>query len=63
VAVQQASNSSSSSSSGAAGSRLLVLKGVESWEGSNTVAEFLHLQMQLHSNRHESSVVTVGLPS
>jgi hypothetical protein len=56
VEVRQGSTggSSSSSSSSTAGSRLLVLKGVESWDGSNTIAEFLRLQMQVHSSRSAS---------
>lgn len=53
----------SSSSGSMPHSKMLVLKGVESCNGSNTIAEFLRLQMRLHGDSSESTrlVVHAGL--
>jgi hypothetical protein len=52
----------SSSSTGAplsdrSGSKMLVLKGVESWGSTNTIAEFLQMQLEMHSSRNPHGTV------
>jgi hypothetical protein len=42
---------------------LLVLKEVDSWDGRNTIAEFLQLQMQLHSSAASSNAAVHGVAS
>jgi hypothetical protein len=59
VWVEVRQNSTVSSSSSSAGSKMLVLKGVESWGSSNIIAEFLQVQMQ----RSRSSHCVVSAPT